>query len=173
MTEPIEESGLPIAPPDPPLIAYRSALKRYDGARLVEIHAALGGADLGGKPNRLPDAIADRLSEHRVAERVVGALPFGPRVALGLIALAEANAWPASGLALSLTCLGVDFEPAIRRLLESGLVAARMVDAFESVADYERAIGPRLASTTLLAHPSASNAARTLLPEGDAPPTAG
>jgi Helicase conserved C-terminal domain len=173
MTESLEDAGPPIAPPDPPLIAYRAALKRYDGSRLVEIHAALGGADLGGKPNRLPDAIADRLSEYRVAERLVGMLPDGSRLALGLIALAEANAWPASGLALSLMCLGVDFEPAIRRLLESGLVAARMVDAFESVVDYDRAIGPRLASTTLLAHPSASNAARTLLPDGEAPPTAG
>src|SRR5258707_737488 len=70
MTDLPEEAGPPIAPPDPPLIAYRAALKRYDGARLVEIHAALGGADLGGKPNRLPDAIADRLSEHRGAERL-------------------------------------------------------------------------------------------------------
>ncbi|WP_435010024.1 helicase-associated domain-containing protein [Tundrisphaera lichenicola] len=173
MTELLEDPGTPIAPPDPPLIAYRAALKRYDGARLVEIHASLGGADLGGKPARLPDAIADRLSEHRVSERVVANLSFGSRAALGLIALAEANAWPASGLALGLTCLGIEFEPAILRLLESGLVAARMADPFESVVDYERAIGPRLAATTLLAHPSASNAARTLMPEGEPPPLAG
>ena len=80
------------------MIAYRTALKRYDGGRLVEIHAALGGADLGGKPNRLPDAIADRLGEIRVADRMVAGLAaWGPRVALGLFALTEATAWPASG----------------------------------------------------------------------------
>ncbi len=173
MTDSPEAAGPPIEPPDPPLIAYRAALKRYDGARLVEIHAALGGADLGGKSARLPDLIADRLSEHRVAERLVAGLPHGSRLALGLIALAEANAWPAAGLALGLSCLGEDPGPAIRRLLESGLVAARPGDSFETVADYDRAIGLQIATTTLLAHPSASNAARTVLPEGEPPPLAG
>ena len=173
MTESIEEPGPPVEPPTPPLIAFRAALKRYDGARLVEIHAALGGADLGGKPNRLPDAIAERLSEHRVAERVVAGLPHGSRVALGLIALAEANAWPADGLALGLACLGVDHIPALVGLLESGLIAARPTDPFEIIVEYERAVGPGLRSTTLLAHPSASNAARTVLPEGEGPTPAG
>ena len=89
--------GAPLAPPDPPLIAYRAALKRYDGARLVEIHAATGGADLGGKAARLPDSIADRLAELRASDRMVAGLPFGARVALGLVALAETTTWPATG----------------------------------------------------------------------------
>lgn len=173
MTESPEVPGPPIEPPTPPMIAYRAALKRYDGARLVEIHAATGGADLGGKSNRLPDAIADRIAEPRMAERLVAGLPLGSRAALGLIALAEANAWPAAGLALGLACLGVEFEPAIRRLLETGLIAARPGDSFESVVEYDQVLGPRLGTTTLLAHPSASNAARTVLPEGDAPPESG
>ena len=172
-TEATEATGPPILPPDPPLIAYRAALKRYDGGRLVEIHSALGGADLGGKPTRLPEAIADRLSEARVAERMVGLLPYGSRVALGLFALTETTAWPASGLALGLACLGVEFEPAVRRLLELGLVSAKVGDSFEPIFDYERIVATQTAITTLHAHPSVLNAARTLLPEGEAPPEAG
>ncbi len=168
-----ESPGPPIAPPDPPLIAYRTALKRYDGGRLVEIHAALGGADLGGKPNRLPDAIADRLSEIRVADRMVAGLSHGSRVALGLFALTESPTWPASGMILGLTCLGVEPEPALRRLLELGLVSAKVGETFEPVFDYERTLGVQLAMTILHAHPSVLNAARTVLPEIEAPPEAG
>ena len=166
----LDTPGPPIVPPDPPLIAYRTALKRYDGGRLVEIHAALGGADLGGKPTRLPDAIADRLGEIRVAERMVSALPHGPKLALGLFALTETPSWPASGMALALSCLGVDAVPALRRLLELGLVAAKVGDTFESVYEYDRTLGVQVAMTTLHAHPSVLNAARTVLPEGDALP---
>ena len=169
----LESAGPPIAPPDPPLIAYRTALKRYDGGRLVEIHAALGGADLGGKHARLPDAIADRLAEHRVADRMVAGLPHGPKVALGLFALTEAPAWPAAGMALGLACLGVEAEPALRRLLELGLVSARVGETFEPVFDYERTLGIQLPQVTLHAHPSVLNAARTILPEAEPPPEAG
>ncbi len=168
-----ETPGPPVEPPDPPLIAYRTALKRYEGGRLAEIHAALGGADLGGKATRLPDAIADRLSEIRVADRMVGALPHGSKVALGLFALTETPGWPASGMALALTCLGVEPDPALRRLLELGLVAARVGESFDAVYDYERIVGVQVAQTTLLAHPSVLNAARTILPEVDGPPEAG
>ncbi len=171
--EPTEVPGPPPPPPHPPRIAYRAALKRYDGARLVEIHAALGGADLGGKPNRLPDAIADRLTESRTAERLVATLGHGPRLALGLFALTETAAWPGPGLALALACLGVPPEPAIRRLLELGLASVRIGEAFDPVYDYDRAVGPQLAATTLLVHPSVLNAARTILPEGEGPPEAG
>ena len=156
---------VPIVPPDPPLVAYRAALKRYDGARLVEIHASTGGADLGGKAARLPDSIADRLAELRASDRMVAGLPLGARVTLGLFALAETTAWPASGMALSLRCMGVDPGPAIRRLIEVGLVAVRVGDGFDVVHDFDQALGPQRFQTTLLAHPSALNAARTLLPE--------
>ncbi len=165
-----EIPGPPPPPPEPPLIAYRAALKKYDGSRLVEIHAALGGADLGGKPTRLPEAIADRLAESRTAERMVGGLGHGPRVALGLFALTETAAWPAAGLGLGLACLGVEAEAAIRRLLELGLVAVKVGDSLEAVYDYDRAIGLQAAQATLYAHPSALNAARTMLPEGEGPP---
>ena len=172
-SETSETPGPPVEPPDPPLIAYRAALKRYEGGRLAEIHASLGGADLGGKATRLPDAIADRLSEIRVADRMVNALPHGAKVALGLFALTETPGWPASGMALALTCLGVEPDPALRRLLELGLVAARVGESFDAVYDYERVVGVQIAQTTLLAHPSVLNAARTVLPEVDGPPEAG
>jgi hypothetical protein len=171
--ETIETPGPPIEPPDPPLIAYQTALKRYDGSKLVEIHAALGGADLGGKPTRLPEAIAERLGSSRVAERLVANLNHGPRVALGLFALTEKHAWPGLGIALGLHLLGIPYAPAVRRLLELGLVSAKVGEMFEPVVDYERTIGSQFAITTLNAHPAALNAARTILPEGDAPPEAG
>ncbi len=173
MTESTGAAGPPPPPPDPPLIAYRAALKRYDGARLVEIHAALGGADLGGKPARLPDAIADRLGESRTAERMVATLPHGSKVALGLFALTETAAWPAPGMALALGCLGVEPAPALRLLLELGLVAVRVGEAFDVVVDFDRPLGDQVVFTTLLAHPAALTAARTTLPEGDRPPEAG
>ena len=53
---PAESPGPPVEPPDPPLVAYRAALKRYDGGRLVEIHAALA---LGKERNAAAD-------QHRV-----------------------------------------------------------------------------------------------------------
>ena len=164
MAQPGDPEGAPIAPPDPPLVAFRAALKRYDAGRLVEIHAATGGADLGGKATRLPDVIADRLAELRAADRLVAVLPPGSRLALGLFALAEATTWPAAGMALSLRCLGVDPTPAIRRLIEVGLVAVRVADGFDVVHDFDQALGPQRFQTTLLAHPSGLNAARTVLP---------
>ena len=163
--DPAEGEGVPVAPPDPPLIAFRAALKRYDGARLLEIHSATGGADLGGKATRLPDAIADRLAEPRASDRLVASLPFGARMALGLFALAETTTWPAPGMALSLRLLGVDPAPALRRLVEVGLVAVKVGDGFDVVVDFDHALGPQRSQTTLLAHPSGLNAARTLLPE--------
>ncbi len=51
---------------------------------------------------------------------MVAGLPHGSKVALGLFALTETPAWPASGMALALACLGVESEPALRRLLELG-----------------------------------------------------
>jgi hypothetical protein len=168
MTESPEEiPGPPLAPPDPPLIAYRAALKRYEGSRLVEIHAATGGADLGGKASRLPDAIADRLGEHRAAERIVASLPHGARVALGLFGLTETTEWPGAGLSLALAMLDVDPSPALRRLLELGLIAARAGISYDTVVDFERVVGPDLRKVTLLVHPSAATASRTVLPEGE------
>ena len=92
-----DPDAAPIVPPDPPLVAYRAALRRYDSARLVEVHARTGGADLGGKAMRLPDVIADRLAEPRAADRIVATLPPGSRTALGLVALAEAPSGPPRG----------------------------------------------------------------------------
>src|SRR4051812_20227981 len=121
------------APPEPPLVAYRAALKRYDGGLLAEIHAALGGADLGGKSAGLPDSITDRLAEPRTADRWIATLPRDARVALGLFSLTETTEWPAMGLMLGLSCLGVAPIPALRPLLGLGLIAARVGASHEFV----------------------------------------
>ena len=54
-----------------------------------------------------------------------------------------------------------------------GLVAAKVGESFEPVFEYERTLGHQIALTTLHAHPSVLNAARTVLPELDPPPEAG
>ncbi|WP_435017570.1 helicase-associated domain-containing protein [Tundrisphaera sp. TA3] len=168
-----EAPGVPIPPPDPPLIAFRAALKRYDGGLLAEIHAALGGADLGGKSAGLPDAIADRMAEPRTADRWIATLPRDARMALGLFSLTETTEWPALGLMLGLSTLGVEPAPAIRALLGLGLVAAKVGDSFEFVPNFDMPLGIEAHRTTCLAHPSAVAAARTLAPEGPPPPEAG
>ena len=111
-----------------------------------------------------------------MAERLVAGLPHGSRVALGLFAadrdrrLARPRA-----LALALACLGVELEPGDPPARSSsGLVAARVGDAVRAGRRLRPGDRRRSSpSTTLLAHPVGLNAARTVLPEGDAPPEAG
>ena len=154
-------------------MAYRAALKRYDGGILAEIHAALGGADLGGKSAGLPDSITDRLAEPRAADRRTAGLPRDASVALGLFALTETTEWPVAGLMLGLRCLGIDPASAIRPLLAQGLAAVKVGDGYDFVASLVAPLGHDAGRSTLLAHPTAVASARTLPPDAAGPPTAG
>jgi len=159
---------------DPPRIAYQAALGRYEGFRLVEIYGALGLADPPPRPQALAGAIAERLGEPRVAERALAGLGMGPRMALSLFGLTESASWPASGLSHALACLGVDPVPAVRSLVERGLLAVWPGADGPPVSDFGRALAeaePDLVE--LRAHPSAMASARTVLPEAGRPAVAG
>jgi Helicase conserved C-terminal domain len=163
------------APARLPLDAYRSALGQYDLARLGAIAHAAGMASASVSPRVLALAVAENLGEPKQAARQVGRLPHGPRLALGLFTLTESAAWPIEGLFHALACLGVEPRPAVRGLIDAGLVAAELREGMVRN-DLDRRIDddePR--GIVLRVHPAAMAAARTVLPDtGDAPlPRAG
>jgi hypothetical protein len=161
----IDEAETPpfVAPlPEPPLAAYRAALQRYDQTRLLMIHRLSGGAEVGASHKVRPDWVVERLSEHRIAEKLLSDLPTGSKIALGLFAITESYAWSAPGLGLALAALGVEADAAVQPLLERGLLALRDAE-----------LAPTPAPPRLLAHPAAVNAARILTPEVEPPPPAG
>lgn len=159
MADPTEDTPTYVAPlPEPPMAAYRATLQRYDQARLLTIHRLSGGAEVAISHKVRPDWVVDRLAEPRMAERLLADLPHGSRAAVGLFAVTESYAWSAPGLALALAALGIAPDEAVYPLLERGLLALRDPDP-----------APNPSPATLVAHPAAIVAARTVLPEGDLP----
>jgi hypothetical protein len=164
----------PGAATEDPGAAYRAALGRYEGARLVEILRGLGPLERVPKPAALPDAVAERLASPRVVEEVVRGLGEAPRAALGLLGFVEAPSWPAVGLAQSLALLGIEPAEAIRPLLERGLLAARGGSLRPQVADFAGLLrGEIPPDLVLIAHPEARAAARPVLPGGPGPARSG
>lgn len=95
-------------------------------------------------------------------------------MALSLFGLTEEASWPASGLSHALACLGVDPVPAVRGLVERGLLAVWPGADGPPVSDFGRTLAeaePDLVG--LRAHPSAMASARTVLPEAGRPAVAG
>lgn len=158
----------------PPLIAYQRALERYEGIRLVEIHQALGLADLGTRPRALPGIITERLAEPRFAERILAPLELGPRLAACLFMLTETTSWSFNGLFHALTCLGLEPTPTVHRLLEFGLVVIELAEGNNITNDLARLIERgEVGGARFLAHPSVLSASRTVLPESKLPPHPG
>ena len=116
------------APPAPvaPLVAYRDALKRYDGALLAAVARALGQSEPPAGRASMASSVADALGEPRAAERLLPALPQAPRLALTLMAVTETTAWTTAAMAHALACLGVGLRDAIGPLAETGLVAVSL-----------------------------------------------
>jgi hypothetical protein len=162
MPEPLEAIAFAARPPDPPAAAYRAALSRYDQGRLLAIHKFAGGVEVGTNHKVRPDWVVDRLSETRVAERLLAGVPTASKTVMGLFALTESHAWTAPGLSLALTTLGIEPDEAVQPLLERGLLVIRDPDP-----------PPSPSPASLFAHPAAVNAARTLPPDGEMPPLAG
>lgn len=170
---PGDEDWLPAAerprgPVGTPLAAFRAALARYEGIRLVEIDRAHGFPDLGVKPQALPGVLADRLAEAKVVERLVAPLGAGSKLAISLFSITESTSWPLTGLAHALSCLGIDPVPAIRALAELGLVAIWLGADGGPVYDLQKTLdGTTGQHVELVAHPSVLTALRTTLPEGE------
>lgn len=161
--------GPPAAPPVAPLVAYRDALRRYDGAFLAAISRALGLTEPPAGRASLVDGISDRVGEPRSSERLNQGLPHASRLALTLLAVTETAAWPCDALSHALACLGVGYGDAVRPLLESGLLALSRGDA-GPVRDAEAALETAAAAgSSLVAHPAALAASRTSRPEGELP----
>jgi hypothetical protein len=161
-------------PPEPPLASYRSALVRYEAAGLGEILRAIGGPERPSTPDRLPGAITDALAESRTAVGLLAGLEAGPRLALGLFALAETTSWPAEELARSLRALGLEPTAVLRDLLRLGLLAARLGPDRPGAINLARLLdGAGWADAELVAHPAARAAARTVLPGPPGPDRAG
>lgn len=170
----------PLAPParetipvEPPLTAYQAALKRYDASQLSTIQAALGITDQGSRSTSRAAAIAECLRESKVVERLLGPLSDESRLVLGLFALTETPSWPIAGLSHALACLSVDPVPAVRALVECGLLALWLGNEGGPVYELDRALTDGAASGSLRAHPAVLTAARTVLPMGEGPPPSG
>jgi hypothetical protein len=158
---------------EPPLPAYVSALKRYEGVRLRELTVALGWSDLGTRPSALAGLIAERLAEPRAVEPVVAQRSAGARIALSLFALTETAAWSMLGLGHALRCLGVNPVLTVQELAAVGLLAVSAKGEIEPVPDPARRVETDPANTILHAHPAAMSTARTVLPEAEPLPIAG
>ena len=153
-----------------PRLAYRAALERYDGARLVAVARAIEADDTPNGRTRLAATITDRLAEPRAAERVLGGLPHDARLALTLFAVTETTRWAGRGLALALRCLGVDPVSAVGPLLDHGLLS---VNAPEVVLDPLILPAFLEGEVEFFAHPSAVSASRTVRPESGVLPATG
>lgn len=157
-----------------PLGAFREALSRYEGIRLVEIDQTHGLPDLGVRPRSLPSVIADRLAEPRFLERLVGSLGLGSKLAASLFSITETTSWPWTGLSHALRCLGVEPAPAVRALVDLGLLAIWLGQEGGPVYDLQKILdGTSQQYVELIAHPSLLTAQRTTLPEGGLPEPAG
>lgn len=158
----------PRGPVGTPLSAFRAALGRYEGIRLVELHRAQGLPDLGVKPQALAGVITDRLAEPKVIERLIAGLATGSRLAASLFSVTESTSWPLAGLTHALACLGVDPVPAIRGLSDVGLLAVWLGTDGGPVYDIAKILdGETGGRVELLAHPSLLTAMRTTLPEAE------
>lgn len=157
----------PRGPVGTPLAAFRAALARYEGIRLVEIDRAHGFPDLGVRPQALPGVLADRLADAKVIERLVAPLGTGSKLAISLFSITETTSWPLTGMAHAVSCLGVEPVPAIRALAELGLVAIWLGADGGPVYDLQKILeGTTGQHVELVAHPSLLTALRTTLPEG-------
>ena len=167
--------------------AERPALSRVPGgpasgtsaARLREIAAALGlGRSAGAGRTALAGAIAERLGRARggrAGDRPASA--HGPAAGAGPVRPdRDRRPGRSPGCRTRSACLGVDprrGDPAA--WLDLGLLAASAGADGRPVGDFGAARSPRpsRAAVDLVAHPAAMAAARTVLPEGAAPPIAG
>ena len=149
----------PNPPPSPrpsdPRLAFRMALARYKVSRLAAIRLAQGmmPAEDRIRPAGTAEELTEHLDQPAAVEALAARLPIGSRLAVSLLAVTEATAMPAAGLAHALEILGADLAAAIVPLLELGLLAIEPNAELGPVDDFAAALarrgpvaGPRRAS---------------------------
>ncbi|WZO97631.1 hypothetical protein EP7_004673 [Isosphaeraceae bacterium EP7] len=159
--------GAAPTPAEPPMIAFRSALRRYPARLLIGVLQKIGVEPLPGNAIVAQlDLLIESLDTPEILRPLVDGLDHGPRLALSLIALGEEPRWPFAGLSHALAALGVKPRETIRTLVERGLLAAMVGQDAPPIDDLGGLIeGTSTATLSLRAHPGALALARTILPE--------
>src|SRR5579883_1853018 len=159
-----------------PRLAFRAALGRYKGARLAAIRLAQGFPSDSERirPAGSAEEITDYLDQPAAVEALAARLPLGSRLALSLFAVTEARWMSMAGLAHALGVLGVEWTPALLRLLELGLLAIEPSAEIGSVDDFATALKRGSQSGLIFrAHPAVPHAVRTVRPDGRLPAVSG
>ena len=174
-----DPAGPPTIPgqtdPEPvdPRLAFRSALARYQIAKLGAIVRLRNLESDAVRSSTLAADLAAQLDSATDVAQLLGQLGFGSRQALGLFALTETSVWPLSGLSYTLTTLGVEARSAILNLLELGLLALDTAPDLRTIDDFPTRIeqGP-MHLMQLRAHPAVPQAVRVSRPDGTLTPAA-
>ena len=161
------------AEPLDPRLAFRSALARYQAAKLGAIVRLRNLESDAVRPSTLAADLTAQLDSASDVAELLARLSFGSRQALGLFALTETSVWPLAGLSHALATLGVEPRSAIFALLELGLLALDTTPDLRTIDDFHARIdqGP-MHLLQLRAHPAVPQAVRVSRPDGKLTPAA-
>lgn len=161
------------AEPVDPRLAFRSALARYQAAKLGAIVRLRNLESDAVRPSTLAADLTAQLDSASDVAELLARLSFGSRQALGLFALTETSVWPLAGLSHALATLGVEPKSAIFALLERGLLALDTTPDLGTIDDFPARIdqGP-MHLLQLRAHPAVPQAVRVSRPDGKLTPAA-
>jgi hypothetical protein len=150
---------------------YREALRHDPEGRWRRISEALAPWPQELSARTAPQVITARLAEPGYLRELLPRLARDTRLALGLIALADPECWPADRLGVALEALGVDPGEAINGLLDHGLAVRELLSG-EGAGPSDCGPGHDRPSR-LVGHPAALQIAHTLAPKGPAPRVSG
>ncbi len=171
---PPPSSGEAGAEPLDPRLAFRSALARYQAAKLGAIVRLRHLESDAVRSSTLAADLTAQLDSASDVAGLLARLSSESRQALGLFALTETSVWPLAGLSHALATLGVEPRSAILELLELGLLALDAAPDLRAIDDFPARIdqGP-MHLLLLRAHPATPQAVRVSRPDGKLTPAAG
>ncbi len=160
--------------PVDPRLAFRSALARYQTARLGAIVRQRRLETDSARSSTLAADLTAQLDSSSDVAELIARLGLGPRQALGLFALTETSVWPLTGLTHALATLGIEPKAVILELLELGLLALDTAPDQRTTDDFTARIDEVPAhSRHVRVHPAVPQAVRVSRPEGRLTPAAG
>jgi Helicase conserved C-terminal domain len=161
------------AEPVDPRLVFRSALARYQAAKLGAIVRLRNLESDAVRSSTLAADLTAQLDSASDVAELLTRLSFGSRQALGLFALTETSVWPFAGLSYALATLGVEPSSAILALLELGLLALDTAPDLRAIDDFPSRIdqGP-MHLLQLRAHPAVPQAVRVSRPDETLTPVA-